>query len=1386
MKKIILLLLVLIILLNFASAAIVEKEDLHLKQAIQVDEEAKFLLAKENIISNNIRDQLKTDKIFIDQDENKEITTISYSQEYNGLKVYNSYLTVNSVNDKIVAVRDNYYDVNMDINPSISLEKAIEIVGLKNSVSSELIIYPYQKENYLVWKIDYPLIKAPLGEWTYFVNAKSGEIINVENNLIDVHGNVTGMIYEVNPSDPQIEKNFTLNYLDVSNGTHSYQTSTLDGFYNVTNITGNVTIRSNFSSPYVWVTNDQEAETEYEYNTTDNETHSWNWNSTDESDRDEESNVYYHVNFAHEFFTNGGYFNITEMDFQMRAIVNYDAVDCNAFYSMSTERLTFIKKNQPTCDNPALFSDIIYHEYTHGVTDKIYTEMPYQGMTGAMHEAFSDYFAASITDDSEIAEDWQSSPLRDISQNYVYPTNYAVGGSLHSNSRILSGALWDLRTLMGVNQTDEFVIRAMRMQAHSYAEVLEDLLIINDDNLNLSDGTPNSTQICGAFEAHGIYSYYCNQTFHSYDITNISLQWIDVKTNGQIISSSESRSGIQGMGDDDVAKEIMLGFDFPFHGLNYDSVFINSNGFLTLKNHTMSLFEYDCVMPTVEQPTTVISVLCADLDPSPAGNGAVYYLQTADNFTIEWNNISLYGTSDYNTFQATLYSNGTIIFRYNSLTGNPYPEVGIENELGTKADLYHNSKSISSPLALRLEPTNNAPTITNSNPGTQIIIFEPNNQSLNLTYTDNENDAVGIDWYINGYIVAQNQTNYTIEGNYTTAGIYNVTAILSDFQKTSFVYWNLTINNTDTTPIIDSVYPSIINLTMYENSSQIFNHTSNDIDGDVLGYAWFLNGTEIGNEWNLSFNPGFDSEGFFNLTFIVNDTQGNPDSRYWNLTVLNLNRVPVWDVLNQSINQGENLSVELNATDPDGSNISFYVNNTNFNISNGNLTWDPDSFTGNKTIILYASDDETNSTLELRIEVVPNQAPSFNGTIANQSWYKGLNKTNAFDLDNYFSDNENDTLIYGFTGNSNITINISANNSVNFSANASWTGSEIVRFYANDTYGQTYSNNITLTISTPPVENNDENNNNNNGGSGGGGSGGGAGAASSSSSAGGSASMTWSTISAGQGKAMKINKDELPLSRIEFKAVNELKTFNLKVEKLSEKPSTTKNIEKKVYSYIKIEKSQEEELEQVVISFQVKKEWLKNESLNKEEVVLYRYVNDWIELETWIVDENSTIIFYNATTPGFSYFAIGERELAAQIISADILAENVLLENVSDSNQSSNLLNVNNGLPETTNLIGNNSQENIIEGNTSKSFGISAGTILILVLAGVFFYNSKSKNLPMHKLEKHGAHINHGDLVKLKSAANNLRAEGYSKKKIVSVFKKVGWSDKDIKEVFKK
>ena len=171
--------------------------------------------------------------------------------------------------------------------------------------------------------------------------------------------------------------------------------------------------------------------------------------------------------------------------------------------------------------------DVVGHELTHGVTQHS-GNLAYINQSGAMNEAYSDYFGNAIDVDvsgtpmdapgaGRIAEDLCkvprpsefTCPLRDLNDgmttdDYVFYLADFDSGGVHLNSTVYSGALWDIREALGGPKADAFIYRALT----SYTTPLDDFVDGRDAVVaaatELGASSTDLESITAAFDAKGI------------------------------------------------------------------------------------------------------------------------------------------------------------------------------------------------------------------------------------------------------------------------------------------------------------------------------------------------------------------------------------------------------------------------------------------------------------------------------------------------------------------------------------------------------------------------------------------------------------------------------------------------------------------------------------------------------------------------------------------------------------------------------------------------------------------------------------------------------------------------------------------------------------------
>lgn len=87
-----------------------------------------------------------------------------------------------------------------------------------------------------------------------------------------------------------------------------------------------------------------------------------------------------------------------------------------------------------------------------------------------------------------------------------------------------------------------------------------------------------------------------------------------------------------------------------------------------------------------------------------------------------------------------------------------------------------------------------------------------------------------------------------------------------------------------------------------------------------------------------------------------------------------------------------------------------------------------------------------------------------------------------------------------------------------------------------------------------------------------------------------------------------------------------------------------------VYRYIVMyaENLEDSNIKSATIKFKIEKSWLEHNGLVASYAALYRYAGGvWNKLDTTQLDDDVLYVYYDATTPGFSYFAITASPAAA-------------------------------------------------------------------------------------------------------------------------------------------
>ena len=340
-----------------------------------------------------------------------------------------------------------------------------------------------------------------------------GEVLFAETRIhADVSGTVSGQAADgVNASECESLAAFALPFAEVSITGGETVFADQNGSFNVpSNAGGTVTVNSRLGGLYFDLFDESAGGSTpvISMNVADPGSVDFLHNSAGTEFETANVNGYLHANIVRNFVLNiEPTFPVidNELGFDIHTNINGS---CGAFYDGSSINFT---RGSGTCHNTST-ADVVYHEYAHhliGVTGNA------QGQFG---EGAADTMSVIIEDNPELAVGFFagdcSTFLRSAENFRSYP---CTTGSIHDCGQLISGCVWD--TIEAIRATDPananaivsqlFVNMLMVRGAMGGSDIIgpEITLIflqLDDDDGDLTNGTPHYEQIATAFNAHNM------------------------------------------------------------------------------------------------------------------------------------------------------------------------------------------------------------------------------------------------------------------------------------------------------------------------------------------------------------------------------------------------------------------------------------------------------------------------------------------------------------------------------------------------------------------------------------------------------------------------------------------------------------------------------------------------------------------------------------------------------------------------------------------------------------------------------------------------------------------------------------------------------------------
>ena len=416
------------------------------------------------------------------------------------------------------------FDVSPTISAASATDLAIEIFRVQEQVAptfvgvAKLVIEQEstskQRVPALAWEIELRALNfgtRPVAASYLMAASGSARLISryeLIHNL-DVFGNVQALVSPGQkpdgPSNPTTAMNMPRIDVVTSQGTF---TTDENGDFFIPGVNSALSASIQFRGPFALALNNLSAEYSLNATLTPNVQNNLLMNPADDPLVTAEGNSFFHLTRLREYIV-GVNPTDTTADFQSVSLVNQDYLTCNALFDGSQTNF-FIEAGG--CPNTS-FSSVVQHEMGHFL-NQLYNS----GNAGdGFGEGAADIWSMFVSDDPVVGQDFfgPGTFIRSGFNSELFCGDDAQGCQLesHANGLPFMGAFWQWRENLNVTYGNTLgdlasdVLLNAWFNAYDDGQVLsiieDHLLVLDDDNGNLQDGTPNFTDINDGFLDRG-------------------------------------------------------------------------------------------------------------------------------------------------------------------------------------------------------------------------------------------------------------------------------------------------------------------------------------------------------------------------------------------------------------------------------------------------------------------------------------------------------------------------------------------------------------------------------------------------------------------------------------------------------------------------------------------------------------------------------------------------------------------------------------------------------------------------------------------------------------------------------------------------------------------
>ena len=482
---------------------------------------------------------------------NEKHINMNLTQFYNNLEVIDSRIYAKlSLDNRMLAFGLDIYN-DIDISSIATISEVTAMTAAQQNINyqvtdlhiqKELKVLPVPKNGKLKYHLVYTVkFKTRIAEgpahYICYVDANDGTLLMRKNEVMYEApptgiATVSGDVYATHPYNPASSENFKyLKAIDQSTSTNYYTDNNGDV---VLPMNIGTQVRYKLEGLYADVQTNGSTPDIFQNLATTNSIVFNNSNSTIQ-----ERTAYYAVNMIHDHLKTV-FPTFTGLDSPMETNVD-EFGSCNAFYDGSS--INFYAEDAD-CNATAKIVDVVYHEYGHAINGNRYGAFGMQN--GGLNEGFADLWAITLTESPVLGFGWDTqdptvSVRRYDQDRKVYPQDLV--GEVHADGEIIAGAFWDTYLNLGsMNQMIDLFKYTFDgapdgpngNEGEIYTDVLIEVLYADDNDADLTNGTPNDLAIIDAFALHGITLISNAEIYHTPVASANGNSIISINTNIQL------------------------------------------------------------------------------------------------------------------------------------------------------------------------------------------------------------------------------------------------------------------------------------------------------------------------------------------------------------------------------------------------------------------------------------------------------------------------------------------------------------------------------------------------------------------------------------------------------------------------------------------------------------------------------------------------------------------------------------------------------------------------------------------------------------------------------------------------------------------------------------